>query len=137
MDSPINGNDPFGLQCKIDSKKLCAKAKCPQKCQKSIDDLLQTAKDTAAHFGPDHCERWTDNLIDAKKNKTKTDYSLTHEVWDYKYLKGVVRHVAARVTLYDGTIFYLDDGWWGGLINNDPFCPSDIPSYVESIGTYE
>ena len=52
--------------------------------------------------------------------------------WDY-YI-GVwgtdnwLGHAALQVTLPDGTIFYLDNWWWGGY-----FAPSDVPHNVTPI----
>jgi hypothetical protein len=54
-------------------------------------------------------------------------------VWTYKAFSVFpdwwrLRHVAVKITTCDGTVFYADDGWWGGV--NGKFSDENIPDTV-------
>jgi hypothetical protein len=80
------------------------------------------------------CNRFTDEL----QNATPNTKCYTTEVVIWASPIGLEKswcfaHYALKVTLCDGTVFYIDDAWLGG-IGNEPdriFGEDDIPWYYK------
>ena len=122
------------------AKVLAARLKKSPKCahcsgdaEKILEDLLNEATHTAAHFGTEHCDRWANNLMDSlRAMQTGGWYTAQKVTWTYRFYRYFpewwrLRHSAVKITLCDGSVFYADDGWWSG-IGNTFFLPEDIPS---------
>jgi RHS repeat-associated protein len=90
--------------------------------------LFDMANNTVIATQIDNCWNWT-----ARVGSPVTQAITTNEMF-YEYPIGVpgtnwwLGHAVIQVTLPDGAIFYVDNGWWGN--NNHIFGPNEIPFYV-------
>ncbi|MEJ5312506.1 MAG: RHS repeat-associated core domain-containing protein [Anaerolineae bacterium] len=124
-----------GICCRVKQSPQCAGCNC-----KDIAALFSAA---AQHHVPffqfenghiDHCHRWAESFIDSQP--PSPCYTLEKAEWHYAlydlppfswdiFGKGKLGHGAVRVRICDGTVFYFDDGWWGGV-----FWPSRVPPWA-------
>ena len=77
--------------------------------------------------------RWALEFKGSKIGEESPCYKLKVETWTYipyqVFPRGwKLQHAAVKITTCDGTVFYADDGWWGG--EEGIFLPGDIPPYV-------
>lgn len=99
-----------------------------------LERLISTAITHPAQLGRrrNDCGNWALEVIDKVGN---TDYiKLRVAAWEYRiwqigigipFTGWFLGHNAIEVTFPDGSVFYLDDGWW-----NHAFTPGDVPWYV-------
>jgi len=142
-DSPTNRTDPSGLQYfpytppppwKPDVDKMAAGMKCNPKCgqcrdpKASIQSLLSAAAAHNVDDFPENCGNWVYKFI---KPPSGGCYTATNVRWrspiGVPFTDHWLRHVNIRVTLCDGTVFYLDNGWWGG--SDHVNSPGEIPPW--------
>jgi len=103
-----------------------------------IDDvraLVIHALTVSVPLGAEHCERWATQLIVTAPESPH--YELEQVVFTYWFYRlspsgWRLRHVVVRVTVRwpngNATVFYFDDGWWGGV--DHLLTDEDIPFWV-------
>jgi hypothetical protein len=85
-------------------------------CERLIEELYLEVDTTPQPFGVNKCEKWVHFL----EPHLPIDKCAGYEYVLFRY-PGIIglwvvplQHVAIRVTMCDGTVFYVDQGWWGG-----------------------
>jgi hypothetical protein len=94
-----------------------------------LESLITAAVNYPSQMGTrrNDCGNWALEVLNKLGNMTY----ITLDVAAWEYWVGIpftdwwLGHNAISITLPDGSIFYLDDGWW-----NHAFTPGDIPWYV-------
>jgi hypothetical protein len=102
--------------------------------QSELDRLIAVANSTPSQIlrRRNDCGLWMIDVLNKFGSSKAKVFKVEPAGWDY-YL-GIpgtdwwLGHNTVKVTLPDGTVFYLDDGWWGGI-----FIPEEIPWYVTPI----
>lgn len=93
-----------------------------------LDALISAAIKNPSQMGwrQNDCSRWCHEVNDALPAMGYVHTAIVHWLY-YPFwnpVNGFLAHFAIMVTLPDGTVFYLDDGWWGPA-----FTPSDEPPW--------
>ena len=97
------------------------------KAQIELEQFLLLAANTPSQWRLNDCWQWFQDVM--KQLKVVKYFKVSMATWDYPL--GVptsdwwLGHEAIKVTLRDGSVFYLDNGWWGPL-----FLPEDVPVYA-------
>jgi len=99
----------------------------------TLSKLLQLARTFTVPRGRDECFRWVSYFpIGELAPGSANCFSLTDVRFAYPvgvpFTDWVLHHCAKRVTLCDGSWFYIDNGWWGGSAGI--FFEEDIPWYT-------
>lgn len=93
---------------------------CGQNCDNIMLDLFDYAE--GVHNPPSGSQKCNEWAYDFGNPPDTPCYRLTPAAWDY-YAPTVdgdlfPGHVGIQVTLCDGTVFYLDNQWWGTPIGD-------------------
>lgn len=112
----------------LNVRELCLKIQggandccCPyEKCLNVFNDLLRQAHDEVETDLRDNCGMWVDNFRSDYKDNFGSNgcFTMKNQVWTYRFFyyspewAWRLRHRAIRITVCNGTEFYLDDGWW-------------------------
>ena len=102
-----------------------------RQAMRELDRLIAIGvrnKSYIAQRVPD-CVLWQQEVVAAFRKENTTYFEVSGQSWDYPigfhFTDYVLGHAAVKVTIADGSVFYLDDGWWNGV-----FEPSDVPWFV-------
>jgi RHS repeat-associated protein len=117
-------------------KEITHKLKLPEAERQAIMDDLERLIDIARnepHPGQlsGNCYTWVDCVMKKYRVNPKTYkwIKVGSQAWEYyigiPFTKHWFGHIAIKIELPDGSIYYLDDGWCGRI-----FKPDDIPWYV-------
>ncbi|MDZ4850142.1 MAG: RHS repeat-associated core domain-containing protein [Pirellulaceae bacterium] len=96
---------------------------CGANCETEMQDLFDRVRNTPPRGFPNRCNNW---VYDFGMNENSPCYSLQPAAWEYgaggipnPLSNGAgLGHVAIKVVLCDGTVFYVDSGWWGTSIGS-------------------
>lgn len=117
----------------INRLRECAEKVSADEGKKAIEEmerLIKIAQDTPhPRELSGNCYTWAFEVMEKFGNPKTKLFTINGKTWEYPI--GIpltdhwLGHFAIEIKLADGSIYYLDDGWW-----NHVFEPKDIPFHV-------
>ena len=105
----------------FDVKSFCKDTKecCCDDCETKLKELIEYAHSINTRGWVNKCQNYTEDFFSGSYPVSDC-YKLQWVAWDYFPYRPLfpvswrLRHAAIRVTLCNGNVFFLDNGWWGG-----------------------
>jgi len=127
----------WGRYWRLDVGELCRRIRSNPRCaacccEDVLGPLVQIAQQHEVQNFPDNCYHWVNKFPKNTLPKGyKACFSLQNRLFEYGYATpfGRLRHCAIKVITCDQTVFYLDNGWWGG--GDHVFAPDEIGSATD------
>ena len=124
--------DPLTTACSRMTGTNCPGC-TPQTCLDDLSNIKKVIDSTEVPFWDreyireqwtsDQCDRWV-RKASGQIPPTTCFRSVNQVRWAYIFVGG---HVAIRITMCDGTIFYIDNGWTGG--SDGIFMPEEVNGF--------
>jgi RHS repeat-associated protein len=126
------------MRAKLQAAMEGFNAEAKARAQADLEKILSAYMNTYVRFPTwDHCFKWVLeyerqlNKLYRIGEEQKQFLQVRSKQWTYPWpgVTGWLSHGAVAVTYPDGTTYYLDDGWWGGIFRRE-----DIPTYLVNEG---
>jgi hypothetical protein len=121
------------LKNMINQLRECADKVSAEEGKKAIEEmerLIKIAQDTPRPRElSGNCYTWAFEVMEKFGNPKTKLFTINGKAWEYPigipFTDHWLGHFAIEIKLADGSIYYLDNGWW-----NHVFEPKDIPFHV-------